>query len=178
MKRSAAVGVRSYNGGAKFLHWSIAILIILQLGIGAIMPPIHKDTRPEGEIAWHIAIGVLIVLLVAARVVWRLVRPPTGTESDHGWTRRLASATQLGLYLLMVVVPVLGWANAGSRDWAVAIGPLQLPRIMPAGSELGLALGDIHGVLAVVLAVVIGLHVLAALYHQFVRGDDTLLRIM
>jgi len=105
MKRSAADGVRSYNGAAKFLHRSIAILIVLQLGIGGIMPPIHKDTRPEGEIAWHIAVGVLIVLL---------------------------AATHLTLYALMVIVPVLGWANAGARDWAVGIGPFQPPACTPS----------------------------------------------
>jgi cytochrome b561 len=178
MTRSAPDGVRTYNGVAKTLHWALAVLIVLQLGIGAIMPEIHKDTRPDGEIAWHLSVGVLIVLLVAARVVWRFVRPPTGIERDRGWTRRLASATHFLLYALMIIVPLLGWANASSRDWVVGIGRLHLPSLMPAGSHLGHELGDIHGDLAVVLAIVIGLHVLAGLYHQFVRRDDTLLRIM
>jgi cytochrome b561 len=178
MTRAATNGARTYNAVAKILHWSLAVLITLQLGIGWTMPEIHKDTRPDGEIAWHLTVGVLIVLLVAARVVWRGVRPPTGTDSDRGAMRRLASATHILLYLLMVIVPVLGWANAGSRDWVVGIGPLHLPRIMPAGSKLGHAMGDIHGDLAVVLAIVIGLHVAAGFYHQFVRRDGTLLRMM
>lgn len=176
--RSAASEVRRYNGVAKFLHWSIAVLIVLQLGLGAIMPEIHKNTRPDGLIAWHISVGVLIVLCVAARVVWRLARPPIGIESDRGWMRRLASATHILLYILMIIVPILGWANASSRDWVVGLGPLHLPSLLPAGSRLGPELGDIHGDLAIVLAVLIGLHVLAGLYHHFVRRDDTLLRIM
>jgi len=178
MTRAATNGARTYNAVAKILHWSLAVLITLQLGIGWTMPEIHKDTRPDGEIGWHLAVGVLIVLLVAARVVWRAVRPPTGTNSDRGWMQRLASATHILLYLLMIIVPVLGWAHAGSRDWAVGIGPLLLPRLMPAGSKLGHDLGDIHGDLAVVLAVVLGLHVVAGLYHQFIRKDDTLRRMM
>jgi len=56
-------------------------------------------------------------------------------------------------------------------------GPLHLPRLMPAGSKLGHDMGDIHAALAGVLAVVICLHVAAGLY-QFIRRDDTLLRIM
>lgn len=178
MPRSPAERGRSYGGAAKLLHWAVAVLILVQLGIGGIMPDIRKDTRPDGEIAWHISVGVLIVLLVAVRVVWRIMHPPNGTESDRGWTRRLASATHFVLYLLMVIVPILGWANASSRDWVVGIGPLHLPRLLPAGSHFGAELGDIHGALAIALAVLIGLHVLAGLYHQFVRGDDTLLRIM
>ena len=78
----------------------------------------------------------------------------------------------------MIVVPVLGWANAGSRDWAVGIGPLQLPRLAQAGSTLGHELGDIHGYLAIVLAVVVGLHVAAGLYHHVIRRDGTLQRMM
>jgi cytochrome b561 len=178
MTRIVTGGARTYNAVAKILHWSIAVLIALQLGLGWTMPEVHKDTRPDGEIGWHIAVGVLIVLLVAARVMWRALRPPTGTDNDHGWMRRLASATHILLYLLMIIVPVLGWANAGSRDWVVGIGPLHLPRLMPAGSKLGHDMGDIHGDLAVVLAVVIGLHVAGGLYHQFIRKDDTLLRMM
>jgi cytochrome b561 len=178
MTRAATDGARTYNAVAKILHWSIAVLIALQLGIGWTMPEIHKDTRPDGTIGWHLAVGVLIVLLVAARVVWRAVCPPTGADSDRGAMRRLASATHILLYLLMIIVPVLGWANAGSRDWVVGIGRLHLPRLMPAGSKLGHDMGDIHGDLAIVLAVVIGLHVAAGLYHQFIRKDDTLLRMM
>jgi len=53
-----------------------------------------------------------------------------------------------------------------------------LPRIMAAGSKLGHELGDIHGDLAVVLAIAIVLHVAAGFYHQFIRKDDTLLRMM
>jgi len=178
MTRVVTDGARTYNAVAKILHWSIAVLIALQLGLGWTMPEVHKDTRPDGEIGWHIAVGVLIVLLVAARVMWRALRPPTGTDSDRSWMRHLASATHILLYLLMITVPVLGWANAGSRDWVVGIGPLHLPRLMPAGSKLGHDMGDIHGDLAVVLAVVVGLHVVAGLYHQFIRKDDTLLRMM
>ena len=178
MTRAANRDARTYNGLAKVLHWSIAVLVVLQLGIGWTMPEIHKDTRPDGEIGWHVAVGVLIVLLVVARIVWRLARPPSGTESDRGTMRRLASAMHMLLYLLMIAVPVLGWANAGSRDWVVGIGALHLPRIMAAGSKFGHDLGDIHGDLAMVLAVVIALHVAAGLYHQFIRRDDTLLRMM
>lgn len=178
MTRAASDGARTYNAVAKFLHWSIAVLIVLQLGIGWTMPEIHKGTRPDGEIGWHVAVGVFIVLFVAARVLWRAVRPPTGTDSDRGAMRRLASATHILLYLLMIIVPVLGWANAGSRDWVVGIGPLHLPRLMRAGSKLGHDLGDVHADLAIVLAVVIGVHVAAGFYHQFIRKDDTLLRMM
>jgi cytochrome b561 len=99
------------------------------------------------------------------------VHAPTRSSEDP-------ALVDCGAHRGSIVVPVLGWAHAGSRDWVVGIGPLHLPRIMAAGSKLGHELGDIHGDLAMVLAVTIALHVAAGVYHQFIRKDDTLLRMM
>jgi len=175
----AATPAAKYSPLAKLLHWSIALLIIVQLGIGWTMPEVHRETLPVGEIAWHLTVGVTIILLVAARVLWRLARPPLRSDDGRGWLVRAARATHALLYVLMIVVPLFGWANASSRDWAVGLASwLRLPQIVPAGSTLGHALGDVHANLAVVLAVLIGLHVAAGAYHHFVLRDDTVRRML
>ncbi|MBS0393124.1 MAG: cytochrome b [Proteobacteria bacterium] len=171
--------LRTYSRTAKALHWLVALLIVAQLVIGWTMPHVRKGTLPIGEIGWHVIVGVLIILLVAVRIVVRIARPPTGGSAAAGLVDRLGQGVHALLYLLMVVVPILGWANANSRDWAVGLAPLfELPRIMPVGSKLGHDLGDIHSDLALVMAVIIGLHVLAGLYHHWIRRDDTLRRMM
>jgi len=170
---------RTYSRTAKILHWLIALLIAAQLVIGWTMPHVGKGTLPVGEIGWHVEVGVLITLLVALRIVARVARPPAGAPRNVGLVDRLGQGVHALLYLLMVVVPVLGWANANSRNWTVGLSPLiRLPSIMPVGSKLGHDLGDVHSGLAVVLAVLIGLHVLAGLYHHWIRRDDTLRRMM
>jgi cytochrome b561 len=175
----ASAPAQKYSALAKLLHWSIGLLIVVQLVIGWTMPDVKKGTLPVGEIGWHVTVGVVIILLVALRVIWRVARPPRPTGEERGWLARTAQVTHVLLYVLMVVVPVLGWANASSRDWAIGLTSwLQLPRIMPVGSSLGHALGDVHGNLAVVLAVLIGLHVAAGIYHHVVRRDDTLRRML
>ena len=168
-----------YSPLAKLLHWVIGILIIVQLVIGWTMPDVHKGTLPVGEIGWHVIVGVVLILLIALRVIWRIVRPPLPTPAERGWMGRTARATHVLLYLLMVVVPVLGWANASSRDWAVGLTSwFELPRIMPVGSKLGHEFGDLHGNLALVMAILVGLHVAAGIYHHVVRRDDTLRRML
>ncbi|MED5681924.1 cytochrome b/b6 domain-containing protein, partial [Enterobacter hormaechei] len=75
-------------------------------------------------------------------------------------------------------VPLLGWANASSRGWAVRLlGALSYPTLTPVGSSLGHAMGDIHGVLAWVLFALIVMHVAAALFHRFVLRDQVLQRM-
>ena len=168
-----------YTPIAKLLHWALALLIVTQLVIGWTMPDVHKDTLPDGELGWHLTVGVLIVLLVALRVLWRVAHPPRSLPVERGWLKRTAQATHGLLYLLMVIVPLLGWANASSRNWAVGLAPwLQLPKLMPAGSKLGHAFGDVHGNLAVLLAALVGVHVAAGIYHHVVRRDGTLRRML
>jgi cytochrome b561 len=178
MTEATPPATRRYNTVAKALHWAIALLIVAQFAIAWTMPEVHKGTLPVGEIAWHIIVGVTILLLVAARIVWRIVRPPVTVGVDSGLQHRIAQLTHGLLYLCMVVVPLLGWANANARDWAVGLCTgFRLPKIMASGDRFGLELGDVHGTLATVMLVLVGLHVAAGLYHHVVLKDDTLQRM-
>lgn len=169
---------RTYNAFAKILHWGIALLIAAQFVIAILMPDVHRDTKPVGEIAWHLSVGVLILLLVVVRIVWRIARPPVSTGVETALQARIAHATHGLLYLGMLVIPVLGWANANSRDWIVGVcSGFTLPKIMATGSSVGHELGDVHATLAWVLLALIGLHVAGGLYHQIVLKDDTLKRM-
>jgi cytochrome b561 len=177
MSQSPTV-TRTYNLFAKALHWGIALLIFAQFGIALLMPEVHKETKPEGLIAWHVSVGVLILLLVVVRVVWRIARPPVTTGTEAGAQHRIAAITHGLLYLAMFVIPVLGWANANWREWVVGVcSGFSLPSILSHDVAWGHELGDIHGTLAWVMLGLIGLHVAGGLYHQIVLKDDTLKRM-
>jgi|APCry1669193181_1035450.scaffolds.fasta_scaffold201603_1 cytochrome b561 len=167
-----------YGRVAKALHWVIFLLLVIQYIVGWTMPHVGRHTLPVGLIAIHVTVGTLIVLAVAVRILWRLFnRPRTARVASTGpiWSQRVASAVHGLLYVLMLAVPVLGWANANARGWIVGVTDrLSLPAIMAEGSALGHDFGDWHSNLAVVLISLIGLHVAAGLYHHWVLGDGTL----
>jgi cytochrome b561 len=131
-----------------------------------------------GVIAWHLGIGAALIAAMIVRIVWRLThRPPPATLSPV--LGALSRITHFFLYAALMVVPLLGWANASSRGWPVKLlGVLKLPALMPTGSPTGHVMGDVHGVLAWVLLALIGLHVAAALYHRFVLKDGVLQRMV
>jgi cytochrome b561 len=79
--------------------------------------------------------------------------------------------------LLLIVQPLMGWANASSRGWQVTLAGVKLPAIAPTGSAIGHALGDVHSLLAWGMLGLIGLHVAAAFYHHFVLRDRVLRRM-
>src|SRR5689334_18923269 len=102
-----------YNTPARIFHWLTALLLLLQYVLGWTMPDVHRDTKPIGLIAWHLGVGVGIVLLVLLRLLWRSANtaPPESTALPPA-LRALARFTHGGLYLLLIAVPLMGWANA------------------------------------------------------------------
>ena len=93
--------------------------------------------------------------------------------------RLLSRATHFLLYAILIALPLLGWINANARGWTVwFVGVIPLPALVPSGSSWGGQMGDVHMIVAYVLLGTAGLHVLAALYHQFVLRDALLSRML
>ncbi|CAM2197288.1 superoxide oxidase [Paraburkholderia kururiensis] len=169
--------VGRYDPVARLLHWLIVALVCAQFVLGWTMPEVHRDTQPVGLIALHLAVGAALVAAMVLRIVWRLThRPPPANLSPL--LNTVSGATHFLLYAALVAVPLLGWANASSRGWAVELlGAIPLPALSATGSSVGHAMGDIHSALAWVLLVLIGMHVGAALFHRFVLKDRVLQRM-
>ena len=167
-----------YNPIARLLHWTLFLLIAAEFAVALLMPDIHRDTQPIGLVALHIGLGTLILSLMVLRLVWRIVGGPTPAPAGHGWQRGAARGVHDLLYLGFLVLPLLGWANASARGWAVHwAGLATLPALADKGAGWARASGDVHQVVAYALMALIGLHVLAALQHQFLLRDGLIQRM-
>lgn len=171
--------VSRYNRVAQALHWLIVALLVLQFAIAWTMPDIHRDTKPVGLVAWHLSVGTFILLVMLMRFGWRMVGqrppPPQHLAPPLQLLSRLVHAL---LYLLLILLPVLGWINASARGYPVwLLGIIPLPALSSPNSSFGHAMGDVHRIVAYVLLGTAGLHILGALYHRFVLRDDLLSRM-
>ncbi|HYM02308.1 MAG TPA: cytochrome b [Stellaceae bacterium] len=169
-----------YDAVHKLFHWLVFVLVAVQFTIGWRMPEIHRDTKPDGAIAWHLAVGATILAVAALRLAWRLYRPvPLLRDGVPPWEQRIAAWTHGLLYVLLFAMLLLGWANASARGYpAPVLGLIPLPGIAPEGSRLGMRAGDLHALLSWALLGLIGLHVAAALYHRFIRRDRVMQRML
>jgi cytochrome b561 len=169
-----------YDRVAKGLHWLVVVLLVVQFGVAWTMPDVSRDTKPIGLIAWHLSIGVFILLVMLVRLGWRAISDVPPVPADLAPPLRLLSrATHFLLYGILIVQPLLGWINASARGWAVKLfGVIPLPALAPSGSSWGRAMGDVHQIVAFVLLGAVGLHVLGALYHQFILKDALLRRML
>jgi cytochrome b561 len=95
------------------------------------------------------------------------------------WQQLAAHGGHALLYVLMLVVPIAGWIYSNASGFPVVyLGKLPLPNLVQKDKLLAQRWHEVHEILAVVLAVIVALHVLAALQHHFVHKDNTLRRML
>jgi len=171
---------KEYSTGAKSFHWLTVALLGAQFVIGWIMPAVRYITQPQGLISLHFSLGIVILAVTAARLLWRAgFGVPAPEASLPRWQHQAAQALHAVVYLLLFALVFSGWAYASSHGTAVTFfGFATVPAIFANGSSIGTAIGELHSTLGWILLVALGLHVAAALYHHFWRRDRVLLRML
>jgi cytochrome b561 len=170
----------SYTGTAKTLHWLVVALLIGQFALAWTMPHIGRNTQPDTVINAHFMVGVIILAVAVVRLLWRLTHTEPPPEAGlPPWQRTSARLVHSLLYLLLLVIPVLGWINASWRGFPIVMFGVALPKLIATRAPGWGWTGDMHAVLAnYAMLALVGLHVLAALYHYLIRGDRVLQRML
>jgi|ERR1051326_6776880 cytochrome b561 len=170
---------RSYDPLSKVLHWLLFLLVAAQYAVGELMPHIGRNSADEGLVAWHVSLGAAVMAVVAIALIWRISHPVAQAADIARWQQRVAGIVHGSLYPLILVMTVLGWAATNFRGWPVKLfGVLPLPALAAKGDGWAHTAGDVHTALVNVLLALVGLHVAAALYHQFVARDRILGRML
>lgn len=145
------------------LHWIVFLLIAFQFFAHDPMEEAWEAvTEGTGAavsaMAWaHVFAGVAVLLLVLLRLVVRVTRgvPPVPAE-EPPMLKLVAHVTHWALYALMILLPI-----GGGMAWF-------------GGVEFA---AEVHGTIAPVLMFLIVLHVVGALYHQFVLKTNLMDRM-
>lgn len=169
-----------YAGTAKTLHWLVVLLLISQFTFAWTMPHIGRDTPVTTLISLHFTFGIIILAVAVVRLIVRLVLgEPPRAEVLPAWQVHLSHLVHWLLYLLLFVVPILGWINASYRGMPIVILGLKVPALVAKHAAGWGWTGDVHGLLAEYgLLTLVGLHVAAALHHYFIRKDGVLQRMV
>jgi cytochrome b561 len=168
-----------YGVTAKTFHWLIVALLAVQYPIGWLMPDLHRGMKPGVGMTFHISFGLLILLLIVLRFVWRLAHPVAPESSLPAWQRLSSEVVHWMLYFLVLATTVSGWLFASFRGWSVSFFYLfPLPMLASDNAAAGKAIDGLHQAAEWTLLVLIGLHVLAALIHMFVYRDRVMQRML
>jgi cytochrome b561 len=169
-----------YTSTAKSLHWLILALLIVQFIVAWTMPEMRRDTPVTTLISLHFTIGIVILAVAIVRLAWRVTHgEPAPEQGLPPWQTTSARVVHWLLYLLLFVLPMLGWINASWRGMPIVMFGLELPKLVATRVPGWGWTGDVHGLLSnYLLLPLVGLHVAAALYHYFVRRDRVLQRML
>lgn len=160
------------------LHWLLALMILASLGAGLYMTGLPFSPTRLKLYNWHKWAGTAILILSAARLLWRLTHRPPAQPPMPVWQSRIAHATHAALYVLFFAVPLAGWGYSSAAGFPIVLfGILPLPDWVPVSRDLADALKTLHHWLVYALAAVVALHVCAAFKHHFIDQDGLLKRM-
>lgn len=168
-----------YTRTAIALHWTVGALVITALAVGWIMTDMASSPLKLQVFDYHKWIGVTVLALFFVRALWRLTHPAPAPLPMPAWQRHSARILHGFLYVMLLLQPITGWlySNASGRP-IVYLGLIPLPNLVEKNRGLANTFRSLHGTGAVLLAIAVGLHLLAALKHHFIDRDDTLKRML
>lgn len=157
---------------ARWLHWLMAVLILAMLLIGAGMVS-TVSARYTQLLAWHRPIGLAILILALIRIIVRLTHRPPPLPAD---LPRIQVAAAKGshhlFYLLMIAMPLIGWAMQSAGGYPVTVWPgFVLFPILPHDVAVYGWLRQAHGLLGIAFFLLVLGHLGAALVHGLIRRD-------
>ena len=165
---------------AATLHWLIGLALLGQMAFGLLLDEIAPRGTPSraAVINLHKSFGIVLGLLILARLAWRLGhRVPGWPAAMAGWQRRAAHAMHLALYACMVVMPLSGYLASNFSRHGIKFFGQTLAPWGPDDPAIYDALGRVHALAGWLLALLIAGHVLAALWHASKR-DGVFARIL
>ena len=169
-----------YTTTAITLHWLIALLLLGQFAFGLLLDDIPRGTPARGiYVNLHKSSGILIGLLILARIGWRLThRPPPLPDTMPAWQRHAARLSHIVLYLCMAMLPLYGYlASNFSRHGIKFFNVVHWQPWGPDDKTLYAFFNQTHHLAALLLAIFVALHLLAVAKHMLIDRDGLLLRM-
>lgn len=165
-----------YSRVARWLHWSMGLLIIGNLAGGLL-----HDINPQLIMPLHKATGILLLVLVIIRIGWRMThRAPAYPASMTAMERFLSTAAHHTLYLMMLLIPISGWIMSSPGPRPISFfGLFDVPKFaVVKDSMLHEISHEGHELLGFAMIALLVIHIAAALRHHIVLKDGILARML
>ncbi len=179
MKKPA---INRYSRGAMLFHWAIATLIALNFVVAWLAEDLPKAEKMQ-LMGNHKTIGITILLLSLGRLLWRFTKSvPVLSGGLKAWEVALAKVTHALLYLLMIGIPASGWIISSAASGGKPVGVFGLfsyPGLpLTQSKPIAGLFKEFHEVMATAMLVLLALHVMGALKHQFIDREGSIWRML
>lgn len=163
---------------SKALHWLTALLIFIQIPLGFYAESLRLSPLKMDVFVWHKSLGILVLLLLILRLLWRIKSTIPEPLSSSQIQARLAQAAHWVLYGLMALLPISGWIISSAANIPIKLFWLvPLPALVGPDDALKSLAAQVHEICVFVLLAVIILHIGAALRHHLLLRDNVVRRM-
>ena len=177
--------IARYGTVPRSLHSLTVILVIVAWTLGTFGDDLPKGAARETGLFIHISAGLVILMALITRLVWRVIEPPPPPEPNEfgrwlgAFADPAARVAHYTLYALLISVPIVGIVAQFARGNALPLfGVAEIASPWLRDRAFAHNVTEIHEILANALVIVAGLHAAAALVHHFVFRDNTLIRML
>jgi len=168
----------SYDNVAIALHWITALLVIANFTLAQTWDWFAKPVKGLME-GTHMSFGVLLTVVIFARLIWRVMPGHQMSSLEAGWVRISSKATHYLLYLLLLAEAGLGFAFRWGAGRPMEFFGLGIPPLIgEIARPLRRELREFHEWIGWAIIVIALLHAAAALYHHYVLKDRVLERML
>lgn len=169
----------SYGLITKLLHWIMSVIIIMMLIAGFVMSNLADQPQKWEIYALHKATGILVLSLVIVRLLWKFYNDSILLPHDlPNWQKKAANININLLYILMLVMPISGFLMTILANYDIDFYGLFTIKPFMQNLQAAKIFNKIHTFCAFIFSALIILHILAALYHHFIRKDNVLRRML
>jgi cytochrome b561 len=176
-------GEATYSTGARHFHWWTVALLLIQVPVGLYMVRRGQATNFD---AWtntlyssHKTLGLVILVVILARLIYRLAHGAPADEPTITWWQKAAGhANHWSLYLLLILVPIVGWLGISLYGAREVFGLFTIPPLASTNQAAAEGALLLHKYLAYLTIALVAVHVSAALFHYFIRKDGVLARML
>lgn len=174
---STTAALLRYGRGAIALHWMQAALVLGMIGLGLYMAELPKGAERSFVIGLHKSFGIVALVLVIFRLVWRRLHPAPADPRLSPVERRLAAAGHHLLYLLLVAMPLAGYLSSSFTKYPMRVFGVVIPKAGWPDETINAFFNASHGFLAWALIGMITLHLAAVVLHS-IKGKPVLGRML
>tara|TARA_B110000208_G_scaffold28243_1_gene36935 strand:+ start:235 stop:798 length:564 start_codon:yes stop_codon:yes gene_type:complete len=169
-----------YGTASMLFHWLMFLLLVAVFTTIELRTIYPKGTEPREAIkALHFMLGLLVFILVWIRLSLRYIqKKPVIRPALSIIQRFIAKAMHISLYLLMIVLPILGWLTVSAAGKELLFFGLEVPSLIGIDKTLAKDLENIHKSIGELGYYLIAFHTAAALFHHYVQKDNTLTRLL
>ncbi|MFZ3220358.1 MAG: cytochrome b [Rhodoferax sp.] len=163
------------------MHWLMVLLLVAVAASMELRGMFPKgDPMREAFKTWHYMLGISVFALVWLRLLLRWAGPtPLIQPAPPAWQNAMAKLMHLGLYALMLGLPLAGWLILSAKGKPVPFFfGLELPPLIAENKSAAEWIKELHEAGATIGYVLVGLHAAAGLYHHYIQRDNTLQRML